>query len=163
MASSVRMNAISNEFVNLSDEEKQSNIIKFRQSAYDYIIVDMPPAMNDFTENVLTICDYVYVPIELGTFAVQGLARVTQKIANAGTKYACFASKYDKGNKADQELLEIMKKNLGDKVLNTVVPFSRAIKNSISYRITASEYMSWINPARCYERLADEIIRTVEQ
>ena len=163
VTSSVKMNAISNEFVNLSDEEKQSNIIKFRKSAYDYIIVDMPPAMNDFTENVLTICDYVYVPIELGTFAVQGLARVTQKIANAGTKYACFASKYDKGNKADQELLEIMKKNLGDKVLNTVVPFSRAIKNSISYRITASEYMSWINPARCYERLADEIIRTVEQ
>lgn len=132
VTSSVKMNAISNEFVNLSDEEKQSNIIKFRQSAYDYIIVDMPPAMNDFTENVLTICDYVYVPIELGTFAVQGLARVTQKIANAGTKYACFASKYDKGNKADQELLEIMKKNLGDKVLNTVIPFSRAIKNSIS-------------------------------
>lgn len=121
VTSSVRMNAISNEFVNLSDEEKQSNIIKFRQSTYDYIIVDMPPAMNDFTENVLTICDYVYVPIELGTFAVQGLARVTQKIANAGTKYACFASKYDKGNKADQELLEIMKKNLGDKVLNTVI------------------------------------------
>lgn len=157
------MNAISNEFVNLSDEEKQSNIIKFRQSAYDYIIVDMPPAMNNFTENVLTICDYVYVPIELGTFAVQGLARVTQKIANAGTKYACFASKYDKGNKADRELLEIMKKNLGDKVLNTVVPFSRAIKNSISYRITASEYMAWINPARCYEQLANEIIHSVEQ
>ena len=99
VTSSVRMNAISNEFVNLSDEEKQSNTIKFRQSTYDYIIVDMPPAMNDFTENVLTICDYVYVPIELGTFAVQGLARVTQKIANAGTKYACFASKYDKVTK----------------------------------------------------------------
>ena len=163
VTSSVRMNSISNDFANLSAEEKQTNIIKFRQSDYDYIIVDMPPAMNDFTEHVLTVCDYVYVPIELGTFAVQGLARVTQKIANAGTKYACFASKYDKGNKADQELLEIMKKNLGDKVLNTVVPFSRAIKNSISYRITASEYMSWINPARCYERLADEIIRTVEQ
>ena len=119
--------------------------------------------MNDFTEHVLTVCDYVYVPIELGTFAVQGLARVTQKIANAGTKYACFASKYDKGNKADRELLEIMKKNLGDKVLNTVVPFSRAIKNSISYRITASEYMAWINPARSYEQLANEIIHSVEQ
>lgn len=157
VTSSVRMNSISNDFANLSDEEKQTNIIKFRQSDYDYIIVDMPPAMNDFTEHVLTVCDYVYVPIELGTFAVQGLARVTQKIANAGTKYACFASKYDKGNKADRELLEIMKKNLGDKVLNTVVPFSRAIKNSISYRITASEYMAWINPARCYEQLANEL------
>lgn len=117
VTSSVRMNSISNDFANLSDEEKQTNIIKFRQSDYDYIIVDMPPAMNDFTEHVLTVCDYVYVPIELGTFAVQGLARVTQKIANAGTKYACFASKYDKGNKADRELLEIMKKNLGDKII----------------------------------------------
>lgn len=126
VTSSVKMNAISNEFVNLSDEEKQSNIIKFRQSAYDYIIVDMPPAMNNFTENVLTICDYVYVPIELGTFAVQGLARVTQKIANAGTKYACFASKYDKGNKADQELLEIMKKNLGDMGTYTVTEINNA-------------------------------------
>lgn len=116
VTSSMRMNSISNDFANLSDEEKQTNIIKFRQSDYDYIIVDMPPAMNDFTEHVLTVCDYVYVPIELGTFAVQGLARVTQKIANAGTKYACFASKYDKGNKADRELLEIMKKNLGDKL-----------------------------------------------
>ena len=132
VTSSMRMNSISNDFANLSDEEKQTNIIKFRQSDYDYIIVDMPPAMNDFTEHVLT-------------------------------KYACFASKYDKGNKADRELLEIMKKNLGDKVLNTVVPFSRAIKNSISYRITASEYMAWINPARCYEQLANEIIHSVEQ
>ncbi|GEM_PF-381147 len=103
VTSSVRMNSISNDFANLSDEEKQTNIIKFRQSDYDYIIVDMPPAMNDFTEHVLTVCDYVYVPIELGTFAVQGLARVTQKIANAGTKYACFASKYDKG-KSDAEM-----------------------------------------------------------
>lgn len=103
VTSSVRMNSISNDFANLSDEEKQTNIIKFRQSDYYYIIVDMPPAMNDFTEHVLTVCDYVYVPIELGTFAVQGLARVTQKIANAGTKYACFASKYDKG-KSDAEM-----------------------------------------------------------
>ena len=69
VTSSVRMNSISNDFANLSDEEKQTNIIKFRQSDYDYIIVDMPPAMNDFTEHVLTVCDYVYVPIELGTFA----------------------------------------------------------------------------------------------
>lgn len=48
VTSSVRMNSISNYFANLSDEEKQTNIIKFRQSDYDYIIVDMPPAMNDF-------------------------------------------------------------------------------------------------------------------
>lgn len=38
VTSSVRMNSISNDFANLSDEEKQTNIIKFRQSDYDYII-----------------------------------------------------------------------------------------------------------------------------
>ena len=131
---------------------------------YDYIIADLPPAMNTLTEDILSICDYCFVPIELGTFAIQGIANVTQKIATVGTKFGgCFASKFDKKNPADFELLEILKENLGDKVLKTVIPFSRVIKNSISYRMTAAEYMRWTNAGKCFSLLADEITKICDK
>lgn len=165
ITASSKMNDILFEYEQLGNDRLR-NIEKIKNewthtwiaADYDYIIVDLPPAMNTLTADILSVCDYVFIPIELGTFAVQGITKVTEKIANAGTKFGgCFASKYDSKNSADVELLDMLRKNLGDKVLRTTVPFSRAIKNSISYRRTVGEYMPWINPTRCYDKLADEV------
>lgn len=99
---------------------------------YDYIILDLPPTMNDFTSSMLSICDYVFVPIELGMFAVQGIPVVIDTVNQTKAKFGgCFVVKYDNDNPSDASLLEILKEKIGAKVLNAIIPFSRVIKNSI--------------------------------
>ena len=130
---------------------------------YDYVILDLPPALNDFTSMMLGLCDYVFVPIELGTFAIQGIPVVIDTINQTSAKFGgCFVVKYDNENPSDAALLEILKEQLGAKVLNAIIPFSRVIKNSISYGMTAAEYMDWMGAAERYAELTEEIVRICE-
>lgn len=126
---------------------------------YDYILVDLPPALNKITENIISVCDYVFVPIELSTFAIQGIPTVTNIIASCGTKFGgCFVNKYDRENPSDVALMEMLKSSLGTKALNSYIPFSRVIKNSVSFKFTAPEYMGWTSAAECCANLAKEIV-----
>ena len=130
---------------------------------YDYVIFDMPPALNDNTRRIISMCDYVFVPIELGTFSISGIANVTEAIAATGAKFGgCFVNKFDRNNPSDHALDELIWETLGSKAMSTKIPNSRVIKNSISYRLTAFEYMRWIDAAEAYARLTKEIIKICE-
>jgi chromosome partitioning protein len=137
--------------------------------SYDYAILDLPPALNEDTKQILSKCDYVFVPIELGTFAISGIANVTETIAATRTESGnsvlggCFVNKFDRKNPADYELDKLLRQNLGGKVLVTRIPNSRVIKNSISYRQTAFEYMRWMAAAKAYTTLTYEIMGICEK
>lgn len=100
----------------------------------------------------------VYIPIELGTFAIQGIPTVTGIVKKCGAKFGgCIINKYDKKNSADEQLLDLLNETLGNKTLKSKISFSRVIKNSISGGLTAGEYMGWTNAAKSYADLAAEI------
>ena len=147
-------------FEKLSDEEQAEiarNIISFG-SEYDYVLLDMPPALSQMTEKLVSACDVVFIPIELGTFSIQGIPTVTSIVSRCGAKFGgCFVTKFDRKNSADEQLLKQLQEILGNKALNSKIPFSRVIKNSISGGLTASEYMGWTAPAKSYAALAEEI------
>lgn len=126
---------------------------------YDYVLVDLPPALNCLTASIVSACDYVFVPIELGLFAIQGIPNVTGIISSCGTKFGgCFVNKFDRENPADLSLFELLKTTLGDKTMQNYLPFSRVIKNSLSFKMTASEYMEWTFAAECCKKLTQEIV-----
>jgi chromosome partitioning protein len=126
---------------------------------FDYIIFDLPPALDERTKHIITGCDYVFVPFELGTFAIQGIANVTEVIASTDAKFGgCFVNKFDRENPADHKLNEMFHKELAGKAMKARIPYSRVIKNSISYRMTAFEYMEWTSPAEAYMALTEEIM-----
>lgn len=163
--SSAKMNDAAIEFDKLSPDFQRGQFAKLRsfwQADYDYIIIDLPPTLNNITKGFLSISDDVIVPIELGTFAIQGIANVTETINKVNAKFCgCFVSKFDKNNPADFSLLELLNGTLGNKAFETSIPFSRVIKNSISYKLTALEYMEWAEAVQDYIKLTDEIIEKV--
>lgn len=151
------------------DRRKQEkiarNIIGYG-SDYDYVLLDLPPALTKVTECLVGACDIVFVPIELGTFAIQGIPTITGLINRSGTSSVfggCFVTKFDKKNSADAALIEILKNTLGSKVIDVTIPFSRVIKNSISGKLTASEYMPWTYPAKSYAELTKAILERLER
>lgn len=161
------LNDIVSLFYALPEETQRENaekIIKdtehpWHNKNYDYVIVDLPPALNKITERIISACDYVFVPIELGSFAIQGISTVTNIIADCGAKFGgCFVNKFDKDNPSDIQLMELLKDSLGTKALNSFIPFSRVVKNSVSYKLTAPEYMGWTFAAECVANLSKEIV-----
>lgn len=146
----------------IQQRENAQKLMTFSEK-YDYILVDLPPALNKITERIISACDYVFVPIELSAFAIQGISTVTNIIADCGAKFGgCFVNKFDRDNPSDEQLMEIMKNTLGSKALEHFIPFSRVIKNSISYNMTAHEYMDWTYAAECVASLTKEIIGICE-
>jgi chromosome partitioning protein len=130
---------------------------------YDYAIIDLPSALDERTKQIISSCDYVFVPIELGTFSFQGIANVTEFISATGTRFGgCFSNKFDRKNPADHELDALLRSELGGKAMITRIPYSRVIKNSISYRLTALEYMGWTEAAGAYKELTREIMSICE-
>jgi len=130
---------------------------------YNYTILDLPSALDERTKQIVSSCDYVFVPIELGTFSFQGIANVTEVIAAAASRFGgCFSNKFDRKNPADLELETLLRSTLGNKVMKTRIPYSRVIKNSVSYRLTALEYMGWTDAAGSYKELTREIITICE-
>ena len=165
LTSTPEMNTCAERFVGLSAAEKEKNISKiksFWNEKYDYVLLDLPPALNGLTEQLISTTDGVIVPIELGSFAIQGIAKVTDTINKVGASFiGCFISKYDKKNKADEEMKKLLAGNLGNKLFDTMIPYSNIIRNSVNYRMTAYEYMHWLGPAKRYVELTEEIIRKV--
>ena len=106
LTSTPDMNICAEKFTGLTDKEKEKNISKlksFWNEKYDYVLLDLPPALNGLTEQLISSTDGVIVPIELGSFAIQGIAKVTDTINKVGASFlGCFISKYDKKNKADE-------------------------------------------------------------
>lgn len=161
-----KLNDIVSLFYALSEEAQRKNVEKLISDTenpwygkhYDYVIVDLPPALNKITERIISACDFVFVPIELSSFAIQGISTVTDIIASCGAKFGgCFVNKYDRDNPTDGELMIALKDLLGTKALNHFIPFSRVIKNSICYKMTAHEYMDWTFAAQCVANLTNEI------
>lgn len=127
---------------------------------YDFMLLDMPPALDSRTETLLAAADSVIVPVELGSFAVQGIADVTAAISRSETVFlGALVTRFDRKNSADVEMLDLIRQQLGAKVFDTIIPQSKIICNSINYRMTAAEYMGWLEPAKCFDRLAAEVIR----
>lgn len=169
LVSTPKINDCCDTFSSLTPEEQKHNINRLcnywnkeNTNSYDYIILDMPPTLNHLTESILSISDGVIVPVELGMFAIQGIAKVTDTINKVGASFTgCFISKFDKHNKSDFQLKELLENALGNKVFETVIPYSSIIRNSVNYRMTAHEYMKWLNPVKKYIELTEEIIRKV--
>lgn len=167
IVSSPVFNTLSADFEALPKQTQLSNcekVIKdwayqwYSGRRYDYVILDLPPALNVLTKTMLNISDVVFVPIELGSFAIQGVPMVTETVSQCECRFGgCFVTKYDRDCSADAAMLDMLRQSLGNKLLNTVIPQSKVIKNSISYKLTAYEYMSWTEAAMSYAALADEI------
>ena len=155
-----KLNSIISEFDSFADEEQAAiarNILSFG-SAYDYVLLDLPPALTKVNERLIGACDVVFIPIELGIFSIQGVPTVTGIVKKCGAKFGgCIINKYDKKNSSDAQLLELLNETLGNKTLKSKIPYSKVIKNSLSGGLTAGEYMGWTSAAKSYADLAAEI------
>lgn len=132
---------------------------------YDYVLIDSPPSLGYLTLNALAAADAVIVPIDVGPFALRGLALLEQTVADVRTHLqrpnlellGVLCTMYDYTNLA-KDIVEAVRNRFGDKVFDTLIPKNVAIGEAHSRSKTIFDYAPDSTGAATYEQLTQEVI-----
>ena len=158
------------------DPSKAKDLILFRDALdplkdkYDYIIIDTSPSLNILNVNVFIACDYVLIPTEPSSFALQGIVKLLDVIdglkrANKSLKVLGIAlTKYKHWTTGHQEIKEMLEQYLNNvhiKLFDTYISDSVIISNAQGSQEDLINYDNKSKVFLQYESLVDELLEVL--
>ena len=133
---------------------------------YDFILMDCPPSLGILTTNALAASDSVLIPVQCEYFALEGLGQLINTI-NLVKKHlnknleieGAVLTMYDSRTNLSNQVVKEVKRYFDDKVYKTVIPRNVKLSEAPSYGMPITLYDPKSKGARCYEKLAIEIIK----
>ena len=159
------------ELVNLmSREQRLKEKVDEIRDDYDYIIIDCPPSLGLITLNAFTAADSVLIPVQCEYYALEGLGQLINTI-NLVKKHlnkslaieGAVLTMYDMRTNLSNQVVREVKRYFDDKVYKTVIPRNIKISEAPSFGMPITLYDPNSKGARCYEKLAREIIKANEK
>ena len=133
--------------------------------AYDYILIDCPPALGLLTINAFVAAQAVLVPLQCEFYALEGVSQLVKTIEqvrgsfNSGLEIqGIVLTMYDQRNNLSVAVAKDVRAFFGDKVYNTVVPRNVRVSEAPSHGVPVLIYDMSCAGAQAYLALAGEII-----
>lgn len=153
--------------IELIDRERREYVLKDALqtlfSEYDYIFVDCPPSLELLTVNALVAADSVLVPMQCEYYALEGIADLMTSIRLCSrrlnprlTVEGVVLTMYDARMNLTLQVAGELRKHLGDKVYETVIPRSIRLSEAPSHGIPGVNYDKSNKGSRAYLALAEE-------
>ena len=108
--------------------------------AYDFVVIDCPPALNMLTVNGFAAADAVIIPMQCEYYALEGLSdlvgtlrKVKQNLNPAIEIEALVRTMYDPRSTLTVQVSDELKRHYGDKVFDTVIPRNIRIAEAPSF------------------------------
>ena len=137
-------------------------------AAYDYVIIDCPPALGLLTINALSAASTILIPVQAEYYALEGLSqllstvqRVKQALNPNLDLLGVVLTMYDKRTSLSEQVMAELANHFGDKVFNTVIPRNVRLAEAPSFGKTIYEHDRWSKGARAYKQLAKEVTKRV--
>ena len=150
-------------------EVKEADKISTKNTYYDYVIIDCPPALGMLTVNALVAADSLLVPLQCEFFALEGLSQLLNIYQRVKTSFnsileieGVVLTMYDKRNNLSELVAEDVRKHLGDKVYNTVIPRNVRVSEAPSFGRPVLLYDFHCAGAQAYAHLASEMLQRKE-
>ena len=155
--------------VELTGTEKREYVLKNAllplYSDYDYIFIDCPPSLELLTVNALVAADSVLIPMQCEYYALEGIAdlmtsirmcskRLNRRLEIEGIVLTMFDARANLTNQVAGEL----RKHLGSKVYETVIPRSVRLSEAPSHGLPGTVYDRYNKGSRAYTAFAEEFI-----
>ena len=133
---------------------------------YDYILIDCPPSLELLTVNALVAADSVLIPMQCEYYALEGIAdlmtsiklcskRLNKRLQVEGIVLTMYDARANLTNQVAAEL----RKHLGDKVYETVIPRTVRLSEAPSHGLPGVVYDKTNKGSRAYMALAEEFLR----
>jgi len=140
------------------------------ESAYDFILIDCPPALNLLTVNGLTAAHAVMIPMQCEYYALEGLSDLVATIKkvrghlNPGLHIeGLLRTMYDPRNMLAQQVSAQLIEHFGDKVYRTVIPRNVRLAEAPSFGVPALKFDKNSKGAQAYIALAGEMLNRTAQ
>lgn len=135
-------------------------------SGYDFILLDCPPNLGLLTLNALTVAKEVFVPLPAEFLAIKGLNNLSEMADKVKERLnpqleitGILVTLFDQRLKLYQEVLESLRKPVGNKLFKTVIRRNVALAEATSFGQSIFEYSPTSHGAEDYRALCEEILR----
>ena len=139
-------------------------------SATTYILIDCPPSLSLLTVNALAAADAVLVPLQCEFFALEGLAQLLRTVEEIRVRlnpklliHGVVLTMYDQRTTLADQVVDDVRRVLGDKVYATIIPRNVRIAESPSHGKPVLLYDYRCSGSQAYIRLASEVIERERQ
>jgi len=136
------------------------------RDAYDFVVIDCPPALNMLTVNAMVAAEGVIIPMQCEYYALEGLTALLNTVTKIrdtlnpslrveGLLRTMFDPRINLAEEVSAQLLA----HFGDKVYRTVVPRNVRLAEAPSHGAPVLTYDKSSRGALAYLALAGEILR----
>ena len=163
--SSIALAGAEVELTPLEQRERRLSVLlgPVRQK-FDYVLIDCPPSLGLLTINALTAADSTLIPIQCEYFALEGLGQllatirlVTDHLNPRLEVKGAVLTMYDSRTRLSSEVGDEVRKHLGDRVYDAVIPRNVRLSEAPSHGLPIHLYAPESRGAEAYRDLADEI------
>ena len=137
---------------------------------YDYILIDCPPSLELLTVNALVAAQSVLVPMQCEYYALEGIADLMTSIRMCSRRLnrqleveGIVLTMYDGRTNLTIQVADELRKHLGDKVYQTVIPRSVRLSEAPSHGVPGVLYDRANRGSRAYMALAEEFATRCER
>jgi chromosome partitioning protein len=133
------------------------------QAEYDYLLLDCPPSLGALTLMALTAAQAVLVPVQCEYYAARSLTRLLDIVAvvrertNPGLTCFLVATLYDQRNRICQGVLEQLRGNFPDQLLDTVIGVDTRLRECPAAGEPITRYAPRSRASQHYRHLAREL------
>jgi chromosome partitioning protein len=147
-------------------ERRLARLLAETAIEYDYVLVDCPPSLGLLTVNALTAADSVLIPLQCEYYALEGLTQLlatldlirdhlNPRLAIKGV----VLTMADGRTRLSADVAAEVRRHLGDRVFETVIPRSVRLSEAPSHGVPISGYAPDSAGAVAYAALAAELRR----
>ncbi|MBY6241808.1 ParA family protein [Methylosinus sp. Sm6] len=137
---------------------------------FTYVLVDCPPSLNLLTINALAGADSVVVPLQCEFFALEGLSQLLSTVDQVKktlnprlTIHGIVLTMFDPRNNLATQVVADVRRFMGDKVYETVIPRNVRVSEAPSYGKPVLLYDLKCSGSQAYLKLATEVIQREKQ
>ena len=171
MPANMNLAAAEFELVSVSGREKRlDNALSACKNAFDYIIVDCPPSLGILTINALAASDGLIIPMQCEYYALEGITDLLTSIKMCSKRLnrrlgieGIVLTMYDSRANLTTQVANELRRYLGDKVYETVIPRSVRLSEAPSHGLPGVVYDRINRGSKAYMALAVEFIARSEK
>ncbi len=145
-------------------ERRLAGLLAPVRSEYDYIFIDCPPSLGLLTINALTAADSTLIPIQCEYFALEGLGQllatirlITDHLNPRLEVKGAVLTMYDMRTRLSSEVGVEVRRHLGDRVYETIIPRSVRLSEAPSHGRPIHLFAPDSRGAHAYRDLAAEM------
>ena len=135
-------------------------------SAFDYVLIDCPPALGLLTLNALVAADAVLVPLQTEFYALEGLSHLLRTVERVKRAFnppleiqGIVLTMVDRRNNLSEMVARDVRAHLGNKVYDTVIPRNVRVSEAPSHGKPVLLYDMHCAGSQAYIHLAGEILK----